>query len=66
VQPYRLVVYFSGEKDARHEETLSLAKDVLHRIPVLLHMHDGCERIAVMAGAVKLFAVDCKGNTLPA
>ncbi len=60
---YTLQVFYDGKLD--HIEMLARAADVLTRIPVLLQEHVGCEKIVVLFGAVRLFAVDCEGNRLP-
>jgi hypothetical protein len=60
---YTLEVFYDGKAD--HAERLQSAADVLSRIPVLLEAHAGCEKIVVLINGVRLFAVDCKGNTLP-
>jgi hypothetical protein len=62
---YLLEVYLPHESGPHHTERIRVASDALARIPALLHEHDGCERIVVYFGATRLFAVDCKGNTLP-
>jgi hypothetical protein len=61
---YTLQVFFDGRLD--HLEVCRDAAGTLARIPELLREHDGCEKIVVMFGDVRLFAVDCKGNRLPA
>lgn len=60
---YTLEVFYDGK--AHHIERIRSAAEVLARIPVLLELHHGCERIVVRLGDARLFAVDCKGNTLP-
>jgi hypothetical protein len=41
------------------------ASEALALIPRILAEHHGCERVVVMMGTVRLFAVDCAGNTMP-
>ena len=60
---YTLQVFYDGRLD--HIEKWGSATQVLARIPELLREHDGCEKIVVMFGATRLFAVDCEGNRLP-
>jgi hypothetical protein len=62
---YRIEVSFAGEDQPRHVERLQRASDVLARIPMLLREHAGCEKIVVLLGSMRLFAVDCRGNALP-
>ncbi len=59
---YTLQVFYDGKLD--HIEVLSSAANVLARIPELLQEHVGCEKIVVMFGDARLFAVDCEGNQL--
>jgi len=62
---YALEVYFPKDRVPSHVEHMTAAAGLLARIPILLREHDGCEKIVVVAGETRLFAVDCKGNTLP-
>jgi hypothetical protein len=62
---YLLEVYLPNERGPHRIERMTVASDALARIPVLLHEHHGCERIVVYFNDTRLFAVDCKGNTLP-
>jgi hypothetical protein len=61
---YRLRVIHPGK--AAPSETVSVAgaADVLATIPQLLAKHHDCLRIEVLAGEMRLFAVDCKGARL--
>ena len=61
---YKLEVFYEGVLD--HVERQATAVSVLNRIPQLLLEHDGCEKIVVSFDATRLFAVDCKGNRMPA
>ena len=62
---YALHVFYPDEPSANHIEVVTTAALALSRIPMILKEHHGCERIVVFYGAARLFAVDCKGNTLP-
>ena len=62
---YVLHVFYSKSGSPNHIEHVANAADALARIAALLQEHAGCERIVVMHGVTRLFAVDCKGNTLP-
>jgi hypothetical protein len=63
---YRLEVHFPDKSAADHVEHVPQGADALARIEALLAEHHGCERIVVFHGVTRLFAVDCKGNTLAA
>jgi hypothetical protein len=62
---YSLEVYFPDNPGPHHVERTGDAHGAMARIPALLQEHDGCERIVVYFNTTRLFAVDCKGNTLP-
>ena len=62
---YELRVYFPEDASHRAVFYIERAVDVLTRIPDLLAEHEGCERVEVRSNGMKLFAVDCAGNTLP-
>ena len=62
---YSLEVYLPNERRPHHTEHIRVASEALARIPFLLQEHGSCERVVVLFDAVRLFAVDCKGNTLP-
>jgi hypothetical protein len=62
---YRLEVFHAGQRAATASVLLDRASDVLAAIPGLLAEHKDCDRVVVYGGNVRLFAVDCAGNTLP-
>ncbi len=62
---YALHAFYSNTGSPHHIESATNAADALARIPAILKEHVGCEKIVVMHGTTRLFAVDCKGNTLP-
>ena len=62
---YRLEVYFAGDRYPRHVERTQSAPEAMARISRLIDEHDGCERIVVYLGAMRLFSVDSKGNAVP-
>jgi hypothetical protein len=62
---YTLHVFYSKSGPLHHIEHAANAAEALARIPAILKEHEGCERIVVMHGDTRLFAVDCKGNMLP-
>jgi hypothetical protein len=53
---YQLLVYFPEQRDAHAIVNAHNASDADHH---------GCERVVVMMGTVRLFAVDCAGNRTP-
>ena len=59
---YQLQVYLPGEKHPHVTATAKRGSEVLTLIPKLLEAHDGCERIVVLLGQMRLFSVDCAGN----
>jgi hypothetical protein len=61
---YLLEVFHPGETTPIERHTVARAADVLELIPRLLESHPGCERVVVMMGQTRLFAVDCTGNRL--
>jgi hypothetical protein len=62
---YRLLVYYP-EKDTPHAVlTAGSGGEALAMVQAALDEHDGCERVVVMLGVVRLFSVDCKGNRHP-
>ena len=62
---YILEVYFPNERRPHLLEQVTTGAEALARIPVLLHGHHGCEQVVVFHEGARLFAEDCKGNTLP-
>ena len=60
---YSLLVYFADDAVAHATVPIARASDVLARIPELLAEHDGCEHVVVYFNDIRLFAVDCAGNT---
>jgi hypothetical protein len=61
---YRLNVIHRGQAQPTETVDFERAADVLAAIPTLLGRHTECERIEVMLGQTRLFAVDCKGARL--
>jgi hypothetical protein len=61
---YSLLVYFPEDVVAHATIPLTRASDVLARIPELLAEHAGCEHVVVYFNDIRLFAVDCSGNTI--
>ena len=62
---YQLLVYYPERSDAHAMINAQNAFEALALIPRILAEHHGCERVVVMMGTVRLFAVDCAGNTMP-
>jgi hypothetical protein len=62
---YQLLVYFPEQRDAHAIVNAHNASDALALIPRILADHHGCERVVVIMGTVRLFAVDCAGNRTP-
>lgn len=62
---YALNVFFPGSDAPAHVERILSATEVLARISALLALHDGCERIVVSKENIRLFTVDCHGNSTP-
>lgn len=62
---YTLQVFHQSEPTAHATIRVERAADVLVRIPEIISEHRGCDRVVVLAGATRLFAVDCEGNRLP-
>jgi hypothetical protein len=62
---YTIQVFQAGSLLPVESHHVKVASEVLKRIPELLKEHRGCERLVVLFGATTLFAVDCKGNSLP-
>lgn len=62
---YSLHVFYSGIPAPRAVVNAQDAEQAMSQVRDLLAQHQGCERVEVHAGAVKLFAVDCEGNRLP-
>lgn len=60
---YYLEVYFPGEPAPRmiHGAEGSPKRAIVR----VLAEHPGCERIEVISGAIRLFAVDARGERLP-
>lgn len=63
---YQLQVYHPRKAQPIETLTFAAASEVIDAIPTLLREHDGCERIIVSADGVRLFSVDCHGNSTPA
>ena len=59
---YTLQVFYPGSPAAVEIHEIKHGAEVLIRIPELLARHGGCDKIVVLAGASRLFAVDCKGQ----
>ncbi len=62
---YQLVVRRTGEPGPVETATAASATEVLSLIPKLLDRYPDCERIEIMAGVTRLFAVDCEGARIP-
>ena len=62
---YQLQVYYPGQTFAQAVIDVKQASEALDLIPDVLAKHQGCERVVVMMGTNRLFAVDCSGNRLP-
>ena len=61
---YHLRVIHQGSPIPTEVIDLDRASDVLTTIPQLLARHADCERVEVLAGPTRLFAVDCRGQRL--
>lgn len=62
---YVLTVIDKESKLTVESLTVATASAAMEAIPRLLEQHPGCERIKVHAGALYLFSVDCRGETIP-
>jgi hypothetical protein len=62
---YLLTVIDKETKLAIERLTVTTASAAMESISGLLEQHPGCERITVHAGAMYLFSVNCKGETIP-
>jgi len=61
---YRLEVHHPGKLEPTASGRVFRAEAVLETIPTLLSAHPDCERIVVWSDHVRLFAVDCQGNSI--
>ena len=60
---YTLLVYTEGGSTLVGRHEIRQAAEVLAAIPDIMKKHPGCERVEVYLAAVRLFSVDCAGNT---
>ena len=60
---YTLQVFHAGKPAPSAIVHSARASEVLDLIPKLLAEHAGCSHIDVLSQHVKLFSVDCNGNT---
>jgi len=61
---YTLTVVHEGRPFPSETVTCQTAAAVLTAIPELLARHSDCHRIHVRLGALHLFSVDCRGETV--
>ena len=59
---YALQVFYAGQRLPAEIQFIERATEVLEQIPALLAKHGNCERVLVLNGLLRLFAVDCAGN----